>query len=111
MLPLGHRVILHLSAAPISEPVGFVQLLQPLDRGADVCDISRNCPLHLRSVLMGHASTASTDSGPRSITDDCYTHVLPGEIERAGEQFEAYLLAVNDRAGHAPRPAIAARSA
>jgi integrase len=60
--------------------------------------------LKLRSVLMGHASTASTDSGPRSITDDCYTHVLPGEIERAGEQFEAYLLAADGRAGHAPRP-------
>lgn len=55
--------------------------------------------LKLRSVLMGHASTASTDSGPRSITDDCYTHVLPGEIERAGEQFEAYLLAASSAGG------------
>ncbi len=49
--------------------------------------------LKLRSILMGHASTASTDHGPGSITDDRYTHVLPGEIERAGQQLEAYLLA------------------
>jgi integrase len=49
--------------------------------------------LKLRSILMGHASTASTDRGPGSITDDRYTHVLPGEIERAGQQLEAFLLA------------------
>lgn len=49
--------------------------------------------LKLRSVLMGHASTASTDRGPGSITDDRYTHVLPGEIEQAGERLEAFLLA------------------
>jgi integrase len=49
--------------------------------------------LKLRSILMGHATTASTDRGPGSITDDRYTHILPGEIERAGEQLEAYLTA------------------
>jgi integrase len=49
--------------------------------------------LKVRSVLMGHASTASTDNGPGSITDDRYTHLLPGEIERAGELLEAYVLA------------------
>jgi integrase len=49
--------------------------------------------LKLRSILMGHASTASTDRGPGSITDDRYTHVLPGEIEQAGKQLEAFLLA------------------
>ena len=49
--------------------------------------------LKIRSVLMGHASTASTDRGPGSITDDRYTHLLPGEIEEAGKQFAAYLTA------------------
>ncbi len=49
--------------------------------------------LKTRSVLMGHASTASTDGGRGSITDDRYTHLLPGEIEQAGKRFEAYLTA------------------
>jgi integrase len=47
--------------------------------------------LKTRSVLMGHASTASTDRGHGSITEDRYTHLLPGEIEQAGEQFATYL--------------------
>ncbi len=55
--------------------------------------------LKLRSVLMGHASTASTSRGPGSITDDRYTHVLPGEIERAGGQLEAYLFAATTKQG------------
>jgi len=54
--------------------------------------------LKIRSVLMGHASTASTDRGPGSITDDRYTHLLPGEIERAGELLEAYVLAEEAKA-------------
>jgi len=49
--------------------------------------------LKTRSVLMGHASTASTDGGRGSITDDRYTHLLPGEIEKAGKQLAAYLAA------------------
>jgi hypothetical protein len=49
--------------------------------------------LKARSVLMGHASTASTDGGRGSITDDRYTHLLPGAIEKAGEQFAGYLTA------------------
>ena len=40
---------------------------------------------------MGHASTATTDRGHGSITDDRYTHLLPGEIEAAGKRFAAYL--------------------
>lgn len=47
--------------------------------------------LKVRSVLMGHASTASTDLGAGSITDDRYTHLLPGEIQRAGNQLSKYL--------------------
>lgn len=47
--------------------------------------------LKTRSVLMGHATTASTDGGRGSITDDRYTHLLPGEVEKAGQQLEAYL--------------------
>jgi integrase len=49
--------------------------------------------LKTRSVLMGHASTASTDHGRGSITDDRYTHLLPGEIEKAGRQLTRYLFA------------------
>jgi len=49
--------------------------------------------LKTRSVLMGHASTASTDHGRSSITDDRYTHLLPGEIEKAGKRLAAYLKA------------------
>ncbi len=49
--------------------------------------------LKTRSVLMGHASTATTDKGHGSITDDRYTHLLPGEVERAGKRFAAYLTA------------------
>jgi hypothetical protein len=49
--------------------------------------------LKTRSVLMGHASTATTDKGHGSITDDRYTHLLPGEAERAGKRFAAYLTA------------------
>jgi integrase len=52
--------------------------------------------LKLRSVLMGHASTGSTDGGPGSITDDRYTHILPGEVERAGELLEAYVLSAQE---------------
>jgi hypothetical protein len=33
------------------------------------------------------------DKGHGSITDDRYTHLLPGEIEAAGEQFATYLAA------------------
>ncbi len=47
--------------------------------------------LKARSVLMGHASTASTDRGAGSITDDRYTHLLPGEIEQAGKRLSTYL--------------------
>jgi hypothetical protein len=47
--------------------------------------------LKTRSVLMGHATTASTDGGRGSITDDRYTHLLPGEVEKAGQHLEAYL--------------------
>jgi integrase len=47
--------------------------------------------LKTRSVLMGHATTASTDGGRGSITDDRYTHLLPGEIEKAGKRLAAYL--------------------
>jgi integrase len=47
--------------------------------------------LKTRSVLMGHASTASTTKGYGSITDDRYTHLLPGDIEKAGKQLAAYL--------------------
>lgn len=49
--------------------------------------------LKTRSVLIGHASTASTDQGHGSITDDRYTHLLPGEIEEAGKRFASYLTA------------------
>jgi integrase len=49
--------------------------------------------LKTRSVLLGHASTATTDKGHGSITDDRYTHLLPGEIEAAGKRFAAYLTA------------------
>ncbi len=47
--------------------------------------------LKARSVLMGHASTASTDRGAGSITDDRYTHLLPGEIEQAGKRLGDYI--------------------
>ena len=49
--------------------------------------------LKTRSVLMGHASTATTDKGRGSITDDRYTHLLPGEVAKAGKRFAAYLTA------------------
>jgi integrase len=49
--------------------------------------------LKTRSVLMGHASTASTDGGRGSITDDRYTHLLPGDLENAGKQLAAYVTA------------------
>lgn len=47
--------------------------------------------LKLRSILMGHATTATTDGGRGSITDDRYTHLMPGEIEQAGKTLAAYL--------------------
>jgi integrase len=47
--------------------------------------------LKLRSILMGHATTATTDGGKGSITDDRYTHLMPGEIEQAGKTLAAYL--------------------
>ena len=47
--------------------------------------------LKLRSTLMGHATTATTDGGRGSITDDRYTHLMPGEIEVAGKALAAYL--------------------
>jgi integrase len=47
--------------------------------------------LKLRSTLMGHATTASTDGGRGSITDDRYTHLMPGDIEKAGKALAAYL--------------------
>jgi integrase len=49
--------------------------------------------LKVRSTLMGHATIASTDSGRRSITEDRYTHPLPGDIEAAGQALAAYLQA------------------
>jgi hypothetical protein len=49
--------------------------------------------LKTRSVLMGHATTASTDGGRGSITDDRYTHLLRGDIEKAGERLASYLAA------------------
>jgi integrase len=47
--------------------------------------------LKTRSVVMGHSTTAVTDGGPGSITDDRYTHLLPGEIQAAGKQLTRYL--------------------
>jgi integrase len=49
--------------------------------------------LKSRSVLMGHASTASANKGYGSITNDRYTHLLPGEIQKAGKQLSKYLAA------------------
>jgi hypothetical protein len=47
--------------------------------------------LKLRSTLMGHATIASTDGGRGSITDDRYTHLMPGDIEKAGKALASYL--------------------
>lgn len=49
--------------------------------------------LKARSVLMGHASTASANKGYGSITEDRYTHLLPGDIQKAGKRLSAYLAA------------------
>ena len=44
----------------------------------------------LVSQLMGHAAPAR-QSGAAQITQERYTHVLPGELERAREQFDRWL--------------------
>lgn len=49
--------------------------------------------LKVRSTLMGHATIASTDGGRGSITEDRYTHLLPGDIEAAGRALAIYLQA------------------
>lgn len=49
--------------------------------------------LKARSVLMGHASTASANKGYGLITEDRYTHLLPGEIQKAGKRLSVYLAA------------------
>jgi len=45
--------------------------------------------LKVRATLMGHASTATTARG--SITDDRYTHLLPGDLEGAGQALASFL--------------------
>jgi integrase len=47
--------------------------------------------LKVRTVLMGHSSTASTDGGRGPITDDRYTHLMPGDIDKAGKALASYL--------------------
>jgi integrase len=42
------------------------------------------------SQLMGHAAPAR-QAGAAQITQERYTHTLPGELERAIELFDAYL--------------------
>lgn len=42
------------------------------------------------SQLMGHA-TLKREAGAAAITQERYTHALPGELERAGHLFDAYL--------------------
>ncbi len=43
-------------------------------------------PLKVRSAMLGHASTSSL-----SMTEDRYTHLLPGDVARAKEALAAYL--------------------
>lgn len=44
----------------------------------------------LISQLMGHAAPAR-QTGAAQITQERYTHALPGELEQAREQFERWL--------------------
>jgi integrase len=45
-------------------------------------------PLKVRSAILGHASTSSL-----SMTEDRYTHLMPGDLEQAKEALAAYLRA------------------
>jgi integrase len=52
----------------------------------------------LVSQLMGHAAPAR-QIGAAQITQERYTHVLPGELEQARDQFDRWL--VDRRVAHA----------
>jgi hypothetical protein len=45
---------------------------------------------------MGHAAPAR-QAGAAQITQERYTHALPGELEQAREQFDRWLVNVADR--------------
>jgi integrase len=49
--------------------------------------------LKTRSTLMGHSTTATTDHGRSSITEDRYTHLLPGELKHAATRLARFIAA------------------
>jgi hypothetical protein len=54
------------------------------------------------STLMGH-KTPEYQPGTASITLRCYTHTLPGELERARDQLDRFLVERTREAEQAQR--------
>ena len=68
------------------EPIGFQQCRHTAATWLDHAGVSPK----VASQIMGHA-TPEDQKGAARITLQRYTHVLPGELERAREQLDAFL--------------------
>lgn len=69
------------------EPIGFHDLRHTLATWLDHAGVSPK----VSSEIMGHRTPTYRVPGAARITQDRYTHMLPGELERAREQLEEFL--------------------
>jgi integrase len=69
------------------EPIGFHDLRHTLATWLDHAGVSPK----VSSEIMGHRTPTYRTPGAARITQDRYTHVLPGELERAREQLDEFL--------------------
>jgi integrase len=69
------------------EPIGLHDLRHSFATWLDHAGVSPK----VASEIMGHRTPTYRQPGAARITQDRYTHMLPGEIQRALEQLEAFL--------------------
>jgi integrase len=69
------------------EPIGLHDLRHTFATWLDHAGVSPK----VASEIMGHKTPTYRQPGAARITQDRYTHMLPGELQRALEQLEAFL--------------------
>lgn len=79
------------------EPIGFQQCRHTAATWLDHAGVTPK----VASQLMGH-STPEFQAGAARITLQRYTHVLPGELERARDQLDKFLLERSEEEKRAP---------
>jgi integrase len=75
------------------EPIGFQDLRHTMATWLDHAGVSPK----VASEIMGHKTPTYRIPGAARITQDRYTHMLPGELERAREQLDTFLEERSDK--------------